>query len=146
MTDTRATTCWVALDDAVVDNGCMWFVPGSHREPCLRPHRTASADSHVLMTEQCSEAEGTPVELRAGSCTFHHGRTLHYSRGNATAAPRRTYITNYRPLGMVRWERQNGFDHLRGGFDSFDYANAGDIYNTGSSDSDTPTMRTKTKG
>ena len=82
MSDKRATTCWVALDESTLKNGCMWFVPGSHKENELRPHRTASDKSHVLCTDFCCEEEGKPEPLPAGSCTFHHGRTLHYSRGN----------------------------------------------------------------
>lgn len=41
MPDTRAASCWLALDDASVDNGCMWYVPGSHMRP-LRPHWSAA--------------------------------------------------------------------------------------------------------
>ena len=59
----RATSCWVALDDTTVDNGTMWFVPGSHKEPSLRPHRLAAPGSHVLVTDECSEAEGVPGGL-----------------------------------------------------------------------------------
>jgi ectoine hydroxylase-related dioxygenase (phytanoyl-CoA dioxygenase family) len=128
MTDKRATTCWVALDESTLKNGCMWFVPGSHKEKELRPHRTASEKSHVLCTDFCCEEEGKPEPLQAGSCTFHHGRTLHYSRGNETMKPRRTYITNYRPNEMVKWERENGFDHLRTGLSNHDPSKAGDVY------------------
>ncbi|XP_078670874.1 phytanoyl-CoA dioxygenase domain-containing protein 1-like [Branchiostoma floridae x Branchiostoma belcheri] len=110
MPDKRAVSCWVALDDATVDNGCMWFVPGSHGQP-IRPHRAAKEGVHVLMTDHCSEEEGKPMPIPAGSCTFHHGRTLHYTRGNSTDRERRAYIVNYRPISMVRWEREHDFDH-----------------------------------
>ncbi len=36
--DTRTATCWLALDDATVENGCMRWVPGTHKEKHLRPH------------------------------------------------------------------------------------------------------------
>lgn len=129
MTDTRAVSCWVALDDATIENGCLWMVPGSHHESiALRPHRPASEGSHILMTEAVSKDEGVPIELPAGSCVIWHGRTLHGARGNLTSKPRRAYITNYRPATMVEWERQNGYDHLRGGWKSFDHNTAGDVY------------------
>ncbi|MDG1265397.1 MAG: phytanoyl-CoA dioxygenase family protein, partial [Ilumatobacter sp.] len=38
--DRRTATCWLALDDSTVDNGCMQFLPGSHRE-AMRSHRPA---------------------------------------------------------------------------------------------------------
>ena len=122
--DTRAVSCWVALDDATVDNGCMWFVPGSHRGALL-PHAPAAEGSHVLAAEGVGEEDGLPVPLAAGSATFHAGRTLHYTRGNTTAHPRRAYITNYRPAAMVAWERAHGFDHGRAGMDSIDYSTVG---------------------
>ncbi len=56
-------------------------------------------------------AEGTAVEIKAGSCIWHHGATLHYSRGNSTALRRRAFITNFRPKAMIDYERERGFDH-----------------------------------
>ncbi len=106
--DRRAASCWIALDQATVDNGCLWFVPGSHRRP-LRPHRS-SAKGGALECDG-EEAEGVAVPLAAGSCTFHAGGTLHYSRGNATDGHRRALIVNFRPRSMVELERARGFDH-----------------------------------
>ncbi len=42
---------------------------------------------------------------------IHHGKTLHYSRGNSTDNNRRAFILNYRPKKMVEFERKNGYDH-----------------------------------
>ncbi len=107
--DKRATSCWLALDNATLENGCMWFVPGSNQEP-IRPHRFAAGEGGAL-TCDAVEAEGTGIELKPGSCTFHHGRTLHYSRGNTTESQRRAFIVNFRPAEMIRMEREMGFDH-----------------------------------
>ena len=87
----------------------MWFVPGSHRRP-MRPHRSAGRGGGALECD-ASEAEGTPVPLAAGSCTLHHGGTLHYSRGNSASARRRALILNFRPRAMIEAERTRGFDH-----------------------------------
>jgi ectoine hydroxylase-related dioxygenase (phytanoyl-CoA dioxygenase family) len=107
--DKRAASCWLALDNATIDNGCMWFVPGSHQNP-VRPHRFAAGEGGAL-TCDASEEEGLAIALTAGSCTFHHGRTLHYSRGNATHGQRRAFIINFRPAAMIQVERALGFDH-----------------------------------
>jgi phytanoyl-CoA hydroxylase len=106
--DRRAASCWIALDEATVDNGCMWFVPGSHREE-LRPHRSAAPGGAL----QCDppESGAVAVPLAPGSCTFHAGGTLHFSRGNTTAGHRRALIVNFRPQAMVEYERSRGFDH-----------------------------------
>jgi ectoine hydroxylase-related dioxygenase (phytanoyl-CoA dioxygenase family) len=113
MPDKRALSCWLALDDATVNNGCMWYVPGSHLQP-LRGHAYAGKAGGALKCE-ASEAEGVFVELQPGSCVMHHGGTLHYSRGNTTDQMRRALITNFRPADMIALERRHGFDHGRAG-------------------------------
>jgi len=50
--------------------------------------------------------------VKANGCTFHHGRTIHYSRGNVTADHRRAFLVNFRPAAMIAFEREQGFDHL----------------------------------
>lgn len=107
--DKRSASCWLALDASTIDNGCMWFVPGSNKEP-VRPHRFAGKAGGALQCD-ATEEEGVAIELKPGSCTFHHGRTLHYSRGNATAEQRRAFIVNFRPADMILFERESGFDH-----------------------------------
>lgn len=109
--DKRAVSCWLALDNATVDNGCMWFVPGSNLKE-VRPHRFAGKKGGALMCD-ASEDEGVAVPLKPGSCTFHGGRTLHYSRGNNSDDQRRAFIINYRPKAMIEYERAKGFDHGR---------------------------------
>ncbi len=113
MPDRRAVSCWLALDPATIDNGCMWYIPGSHLLP-LRPHRAAGAAGGAL-TCDASESEGIAIPIRPGTCVIHHGATLHYSRGNTTLSPRRAFIINFRPEAMIELERQQGFDHGRSG-------------------------------
>jgi ectoine hydroxylase-related dioxygenase (phytanoyl-CoA dioxygenase family) len=113
MPDKRAVSCWLALDAASLDNGCMWYVPGSHLLP-MRPHHSAGSSGGALSCD-ANESEGTAVELSPGSCAFHHGATLHYSRGNSTGEQRRAFIVNFRPNEMIRLERLQGFDHGRTG-------------------------------
>ncbi|SDG59489.1 Ectoine hydroxylase-related dioxygenase, phytanoyl-CoA dioxygenase (PhyH) family [Dyadobacter soli] len=107
--DKRATSCWLSLDYATLDSGCMWFVPGSNLRE-VRQHAFAAKKGGALSCN-ASEDEGVSVELKPGSCTFHHGRTLHYSRGNSTGGNRRAFIINFRPADMIRYEREHGFDH-----------------------------------
>lgn len=109
MPDKRAVSCWVALDDAFKENGCMWYIPGSHKLP-LRPHWQTGKGGALAC--DAKEVEATAVALKAGSCTFHHGRTIHYSRGNSTKKRRRAFILNFRPVEMIEFERKRGYDHL----------------------------------
>ena len=108
MPDKRALSIWFAIDKATLNNGCMWYTPGSHLLP-LRKHSQPVKGGAL----QCigTEKESAHVPLNPGSCVIHHGNTLHYSRGNSTNNNRRAFILNYRPKKMVELERQKGYDH-----------------------------------
>ena len=108
MPDKRAASCWVAIDRAYKENGCMWYTPKSHLSPILSHEQTGNKGAL-----KCggSEASSVFIELQPGSCVFHQGGTLHYSRGNSTADNRRALITNFRPKSMIALERKMGVDH-----------------------------------
>ena len=108
MPDKRAASCWVAIDHAYKENGCMWYTPKSHLSPVL-PH-SQTGNKGALQCEG-SEENSVFIELQPGSCVFHQGGTLHYSRGNATDNNRRALITNFRPKAMIALERSQGVDH-----------------------------------
>jgi len=108
MPDKRAASCWLAIDPAYKENGCMWYTPKSHLKPLL-PH-SQTGNKGAL---QCkgSEENSVCIPLTSGSCVFHQGGTLHYSRGNSTNDNRRAMITNFRPKAMIALERVQGVDH-----------------------------------
>lgn len=108
MPDKRAASCWVAIDKATKENGCMWYTPKSHLKTLL-PHEQTGHKGAL----QCngSEVDAVCIELDPGSCVFHDGHTLHYSRGNTTDSQRRAFITNFRPEEMIALERSKGYDH-----------------------------------
>tara|TARA_B100000809_G_C15053068_1_gene499636 strand:- start:486 stop:1304 length:819 start_codon:yes stop_codon:yes gene_type:complete len=95
-------TCWIALDDAAVANGCMHVVPGSHRWD-LDYHRDElpADDPDWLLNHPDIPAgacvEPVPCEVKAGHCHFHHCRTLHGSYGSTTASLRRSYVLHLLP-------------------------------------------------
>ena len=109
--DTRALSCWVALDKATVDNGCMWYVPGSHLHP-MRAHKQSGNKGALSCVGD--EAEAVAMAVNPGDCIVHHGNTLHYSRGNSVSTRRRAFITNFRPQTMIELERNLGYDHTGG--------------------------------
>lgn len=108
MPDKRAASCWVAIDHAYKENGCMWYTPKSHLSPVLS--HSQSGNKGALQCEG-SEQNSVFIELQPGSCVFHQGGTLHYSRGNSTDHNRRALITNFRPKAMIALERSQGVDH-----------------------------------
>lgn len=113
--DLRTATCWLAIDDSTRQNGCMRFVPGSHREPALRAHRPLLGDreqSHTLVAEVDEAADPVAyAEIRRGDITVHNERVLHGSGGNQTAGWRRAYIVAFRARATIEEERRRGFTH-----------------------------------
>jgi hypothetical protein len=91
-------TCWIGLDDATVDNGCLHYIPGSHKWNLL-PITGLAGDmagiQNALTTDQW-ELFNNPiaVELKAGECVFHHPLTVHGSFENRTVNPRRALVLN----------------------------------------------------
>lgn len=95
-------TCWLALDDATVENGCMHVIPGSHlwELPYKRDEVDVSDADWLLKHPGIpADADLTPVpcEVPAGHCHFHHCRTFHGSYGNRTDNPRRSYVIHLLP-------------------------------------------------
>lgn len=89
-------TCWMALDEATVENGCMRFLPGTHRLGLLEHHRLEGP--HIVpegWQEMSQRPEEVAVELKAGSCTFHHSLVLHETAPNRSPNPRRAMTTAY---------------------------------------------------
>jgi ectoine hydroxylase-related dioxygenase (phytanoyl-CoA dioxygenase family) len=90
-------SCFIALDDTTLENGCLQYVPGSHRWPLLPRGRLAddmNAIFEVLSEEQKREFRPVPVELKAGEASFHHSLTVHGSYENTSARPRRAVVIN----------------------------------------------------
>ena len=84
--------CWAALDHATVDNGCLWFLPGTHKQGVLDNRERAEFEELSLAGKLPRER---PVELKPGDCSFHHGHVLHSSRANVSGRRRRGYATHY---------------------------------------------------
>ncbi len=103
----RALGAWMPLDDVSIDNGCMWFLPGSHRGEVLRHrHRGNDPSVHILELDQpCDTGAGVPIPLRAGGMTFHHCRTLHYAGPNNTSGMRRAWANEYQTAPLPRGAR-----------------------------------------
>jgi len=92
-------TCWIGLDDATVDNGCIHYIPGSHRWDLLPVTGLAgdmTAIRNVLSDDQWEQFQNpVAVELKAGECVFHHPLTMHGSFENRTENPRRAIVLNF---------------------------------------------------
>ncbi|MFM1879311.1 MAG: hypothetical protein RLZZ241_2177 [Bacteroidota bacterium] len=91
-------TCWVGLDNATKDNGCLQYIPGSHKWDLLDKIELAgSMDSlkDLLNPNQVVQYENrVAAELPAGYATFHHPKMVHGSYENRSDRPRRAFVIN----------------------------------------------------
>jgi len=91
-------TCWTALDDATLENGCLHYIAGSQTWGLL-PKPVIAGELHgikdFLNDEQKIKFEHPmPTPVKAGEAIFHHSLTLHGSGENKSARPRRAFVIN----------------------------------------------------
>ena len=90
-------SCWIGLDDSTRDNGCVHYVPGSHRWNLL-PITGLAGDMEAinacLNAEQKEQFNPVAIELKKGEASFHHPLMIHGSYENRTEHPRRATVIN----------------------------------------------------
>ncbi|MDP7279149.1 MAG: phytanoyl-CoA dioxygenase family protein [Candidatus Poribacteria bacterium] len=77
--------CWMALTPSTLDNGCMRFIPGTHKLGVIEHKHLEDfqiEDDHIDYDSEVA------VPLTAGSCTFHHSLVHHRTGPNPTSQPR----------------------------------------------------------
>jgi len=94
--DYRALACWMPLDAATIESGCMRFIPGSHRGG-IRRHRFLNDDptGTSLIVDEVDEQAAIPQPVPVGGASFHHCRALHSSGPNITDRVRRAHICEW---------------------------------------------------
>ena len=97
-------SCWIGLDDSTVENGCVHYVPRSHKWHLL-PRTGLANDMNsiqsVLTEAQKAEFRPVPIELKRGEASFHHPLMIHGSYENRTERPRRAVVINVFVDGVV---------------------------------------------
>lgn len=106
--DRRALSIWVALDDATLENGCLFFIPGSHKQttfenPGIGKNMGAIFDYYPAF----KATKSVPAVMKAGSCSFHNGLTIHGAHANMTPGYRRAMTCAYMPDGNTFNGNQN---------------------------------------
>ncbi|AZN42977.1 phytanoyl-CoA dioxygenase family protein [Paenibacillus albus] len=101
-------SAWVALDDAVIENGCMWMVPGSHKWGNHQRYLSSTKDFKPFhkqpeMLPNNANVEAVPFEIKKGQVGYHHCLTWHGSPHNRSEMKRRAIAVHYMP-GHTRYE------------------------------------------
>ncbi|KAI5701221.1 hypothetical protein M8J76_014578 [Diaphorina citri] len=104
---------WIALDDATMDNGCLWFLPSSHKggvhcRYTRNPDHNASDPLVLDKPAPCYPASSfvaTPV--KRGTCVLIHGQVVHRSESNLSQNPRHAYTFHVYDQGVSKWSAEN---------------------------------------
>jgi len=108
-TPVTVTTFWFALEDATIENGCLWVEPGGHRGP-MRERFVRNGDQIQMekldATPWPSDSTAVPLEAKAGSLVCFHGLLPHYSAPNRSPVSRHAY-TLHATDGTAAYSPQN---------------------------------------
>lgn len=111
--DRSLTGAWIALDDATVENGCLWVIPGSHQPGILwpqYPHNDPRFDcSYESYDFPYNDNDAVAVEVPAGSIVFFNGYLLHRSLPNVKKTGfRRALVNHYMSAeSLLPWRVQD---------------------------------------
>lgn len=107
-TSPDAISLWVALDDATQANGCMWYVPGTHK---LATRENAGIGETLAglfkLYPEWRTIDPVCAACPAGSAVLHNGLTAHGAGANMTNKPRRAMTCAYMPDGSTFNGNQN---------------------------------------
>ena len=106
--DREALSIWVALEDVTLQNGCLYFMPGSNKDTELVEPGIGSNMGDVFNSyPKYGSKDPQPAVIKAGSCTFHNGLTIHAAGVNMTPRTRKAMTCAYMPDGAVFNGKQN---------------------------------------
>ena len=103
-------TCsvWLAIDDSTVENGCLKFIKGSHKEKKLKKHKYNKNKNLTLHQEilksEYQEKNTVNLILKRGQISLHDVYMVHGSEANNSSNSRRAMTMRFMPTSSV-------FDH-----------------------------------
>lgn len=102
-TSRDSISIWIALDEATAENGCMYYLPGTHLTADPERNVPIGPDTGKLFKAYPEWKEIQPIvaEMKPGDCGFHNGLTAHGAGANMTPGYRRAMTCAYMPDGSV---------------------------------------------
>lgn len=114
---------WFALEDATVENGCMWAKPGGHQTSLhswFKRKADGGTEMTILRNEPYSMEGMQPLEVKKGACIVLHGLLPHYSLPNTSGKSRQAYaihtINQHAVYPAANW-LQRDMKSLKGFFE-----------------------------
>ncbi|MEZ4682432.1 MAG: phytanoyl-CoA dioxygenase family protein [Caldilineaceae bacterium] len=104
----NAISIWVALDDATLQNGCLYYLPGTHKSATYDNVGIGQNMGDIFRVyPQWSKIEAVPAVMKAGSCGLHNGLIAHGAGANMTPGWRRAMTCAYMPDGATYNGKRN---------------------------------------
>jgi ectoine hydroxylase-related dioxygenase (phytanoyl-CoA dioxygenase family) len=104
----QAISVWIALEDATTSNGCLCFVPGSHRITNGENAKIGENFGDLMrICPRLRETDPVVVPMKAGDCSFHNALTAHAAGPNMTRGRRIAMTCAYMPEGCTFNGRQS---------------------------------------
>ena len=121
----HSISIWVALDDATLHNGCLYFMPETHKTATFDNSDIGQniGDLFTVYTDWSTQ-DAVPAPMKAGSCSFHNGLVAHGAGANMTPGKRRAMTCAYMPDGSTFNGKQNILPP-----DEFEKLQIGDVLN-----------------
>lgn len=104
----QALSIWIALDDATLENGCLFFLPGTAKTARFENAAIGNDMSSLFkMYPEWKKVNSVAAPMKAGSCSFHNGLTAHGAHANMTSGWRRAMTCAFMPDGATFNGQQN---------------------------------------
>ncbi|KAJ0047385.1 hypothetical protein NL108_002149, partial [Boleophthalmus pectinirostris] len=108
----RVMGVWIALEDATVNNGCLWFIPGSQKDGITRrmvraPKGTYPLTNFIGQERTYEEDKFVPAPVKKGGVVLIHGEVVHQSNENKSENSRHVYTFHMMESQDTQWSPEN---------------------------------------
>ncbi|XP_026567968.1 nucleoporin NUP188 homolog isoform X4 [Pseudonaja textilis] len=108
----KVTGFWIALENATQENGCLWFIPGSHTAGITRrmvrtPPGMIPCTDFIGTEREYESSQFVPVPASKGDLILIHGEVVHKSEGNYSEASREVYTFHLMEAKGAVWSAEN---------------------------------------
>uniref|UniRef100_A0A672RW68 Phytanoyl-CoA dioxygenase domain-containing protein 1 n=1 Tax=Sinocyclocheilus grahami TaxID=75366 RepID=A0A672RW68_SINGR len=108
----RVMGVWIALEDAALENGCLWFIPGSHNDGITRrmvrtPKGTFPLTDFIGREKNYDDKLFVPTPVKKGGAVLIHSEVVHRSAANTSDASRHVYTFHVMESQNTVWSPEN---------------------------------------
>ncbi|XP_038601221.1 phytanoyl-CoA dioxygenase domain-containing protein 1-like [Tachyglossus aculeatus] len=103
---------WIAVEDATPENGCLFFIPGSHKGGISRrlvraPPGSVPATHFIGSEPVYDDSRFIATPIRTGGLILIHGEVVHKSELNSSSRSRHAYTFHLMDSRSTSWSQDN---------------------------------------